>query len=158
MTFGLASILGGKLAGRHGPRASILLGLVLLSAGAFGLSLATAGTSFRILGPLLALLGFGAGLVAPPMNAAILASVEPGLAGIGSGVLNASRQIGTALGVAVFASLFVADWSPLRAVQLAMLAAGVLYLAAAAVVAMGRPTRSIARAAELRPVSSRNAA
>ena len=78
--------------------------------------------------------------------------------GFGSGVLNASRQIGTALGVAVFASLFVADRSPLRAVQLAMLAAGVLYLAAAAVVAMGRPTRSIARAAELRPVSSRNAA
>ena len=30
VTFGLASILGGKLAGRHGPRASILLGLVLL--------------------------------------------------------------------------------------------------------------------------------
>ncbi|HZJ56455.1 MAG TPA: hypothetical protein VFD38_20090, partial [Myxococcaceae bacterium] len=69
------------------------------------------------------------------MNAAILASVEPGLAGIGSGVLNASRQIGTAFGVAVFASLFVADRAPIRAVQLAMLGAGVLYLAAAVVVA-----------------------
>ena len=124
MTFGLASILGGKLAGRtdRGRRSSPASSL--LSAGAFGLSLATAGTSFRILGPLLSLLGFGAGLVAPPMNAAILASVEPGLAGIGSGVLNAGRQIGTALGVAVFASLFVADRVPLRAVQLAMLGRG----------------------------------
>jgi len=144
-TFGLASIVGGKFAARHGPRASILTGLLLLAVGAFGLSLATPGGSFGILGPLLALVGFGAGLVAPPMNAAILASVEPSLAGIGSGVLNASRQIGTALGVAFFASLFVADRAPLRAVQLAMLGAGVLYLAAAAVVALGRPAASAAR-------------
>lgn len=144
-TFGLASIVGGKFAGRHGPRASILTGLVLLAIGAFGLSVATPGGAFGILGPLLALLGFGAGLVAPPMNAAILASVEPSLAGIGSGVLNAGRQIGTAFGVAIFASLFVADRAPLRAVQLAMLGAGVLYLAAAAVVALGRPGSSPGR-------------
>ena len=143
VTFGAASIVAGKLAGRHGPRPIILIGLVLLAAGAFGLSLATAGSSFWIVGPLLSLLGFGAALVAPPMNAAILASVEPGLAGIGSGVLNASRQIGTALGVAVFASLFVAGRDPLRAVQLAMLGAGVLYVAAAVVVSLGRTeTRS----------------
>ena len=135
----MASILGGRLAGRHGPRVPILVGLGLLATGAFALSVATAGTSFATLGPLLALLGLGAGLVAPPMNAAILASVEPGLAGIGSGVLNASRQIGTALGVAVFASLFVSGRAPLRAVQLAMLGAGGLYLAALLVVALARP-------------------
>jgi DHA2 family methylenomycin A resistance protein-like MFS transporter len=141
VTFGAASILAGKLAGRHGPRPTIMAGLILLAIAAFGLSLATGGSSFRVLGPLLSLVGFGAALVAPPMNAAILASVEPGLAGIGSGVLNASRQIGTALGVAVFASLFVAGRAPVHAVQLAMLGAGVLYVAAAAVVALGRPAR-----------------
>jgi DHA2 family methylenomycin A resistance protein-like MFS transporter len=88
---------------------------------------------------LLSLVGFGAALVAPPMNAAILASVEPALAGIGSGVLNASRQIGTALGVAIFASLFVAGRAPIHAVQLAMLGGAGLYLAAAVVVWLGRP-------------------
>jgi DHA2 family methylenomycin A resistance protein-like MFS transporter len=139
VTFGAASILAGKLAGRHGPRPTIVSGLVLLAAGAFGLAVATAGSSFWVLGPLLSLVGFGAALVAPPMNAAILASVEPALAGIGSGVLNASRQIGTAFGVAIFASLFVASRAPLHAVQLAMLGAGALYLVAAAVVALGRP-------------------
>jgi MFS transporter, DHA2 family, methylenomycin A resistance protein len=144
-TFGVASILAGKLTGRYGPRPIILTGLLVLAVGAFGLSLVNADTPFRVLGPLLSLLGFGAALVAPPMNAAILASVEQGLAGIGSGVLNASRQIGTALGVAVFASLFVADRAPMRAVQLAMLGASVLYLSAAAVVALGRQaTRSVA--------------
>jgi DHA2 family methylenomycin A resistance protein-like MFS transporter len=144
VTFGVGSILAGKLAARYGPRPTILTGLLLLSVAAFGLSLVDGGTSFRILGPLLSLLGFGAALVAPPMNAAILASVEPGLAGIGSGVLNAGRQIGTALGVAVFASLFVADRAPMRAVQLAMIGASVLYLTAAAVVALGRrATRAV---------------
>ena len=83
--------------------------------------------------------GDGSGGNGDDRPAVSLASVEPGLAGIGSGVLNASRQIGTALGVAVFASLFVANRAPLHAVQLAMLGAGVLYLAAAVVVALGRP-------------------
>src|SRR5215470_11385075 len=136
VTFGAASILAGKLAGRHGPRRTIMTGLAVLAVAAFGLSLATMGSSFWVLGPLLSLVGFGAALVAPPMNAAILASVEPALAGIGSGVLNASRQIGTALGVAVFASLFVAGRAPLHAVQLAMLGGAGLYLAAAVVVWM----------------------
>ena len=145
VTFGVASILAGKLAARHGPRPTIMTGLVLLAVGASGLSVATAGSSFWVLGPLLSLVGFGAALVAPPMNAAILASVEPGLAGIGSGVLNASRQIGTALGVAVFASLFVAGRAPLHAVQLAMVGGAVLYLAAAVVVWLGRPRAVPAR-------------
>lgn len=139
VTFGAASILAGKLAGRHGPRPTIIAGLVLLAVGAFGLALANAGSSFWVLGPLLSLIGFGAALVAPPMNAAILASVEPALAGIAGGVLNASRQIGTALGVAVFASLFVADRAPVHAVQLAMMGGGALYLIAAVVVSLGRP-------------------
>src|SRR6185436_12896412 len=64
--------------------AAALAGLHISAISAtFGLALATPGGSFGILGPLLALVGFGAGLVAPPMNAAILASVEPSLAGIG---------------------------------------------------------------------------
>jgi len=154
VSFCLASILGGKLAARHGPRPTILAGLVMLSTGAFGLSLATAGSSFGVLAPLLSLLGLGAGLVAPPMNAAILASVEPELAGIGSGVLNAGRQIGTALGVAVFASLFVGGRDPLHAVQLSMLGAGVLYLASAAVVALGRPAPGEVRAASFEIIPS----
>jgi MFS transporter, DHA2 family, methylenomycin A resistance protein len=154
VSFCLASILGGKLAARHGPRPTILTGLVMLSTGAFGLSLATAGSSFGILAPLLSLLGLGAGLVAPPMNAAILASVEPELAGIGSGVLNAGRQIGTALGVAVFASLFVGGRDPVHAVQLSMLGAGVLYLASAAVVALGRPAPGEVRAASFEIIPS----
>jgi len=77
----------------------------------------------------LVLIGTGAGLVAPSMNAAILASVPPALSGIGAGVLNASRQVGTALGVAVFASLFHSS-APMIAVRASLVSAGVLYLVA----------------------------
>jgi DHA2 family methylenomycin A resistance protein-like MFS transporter len=84
---------------------------------------------FETLAPALALMGFGAGLVAPAMNAAILASVPRALSGIGAGVLNAARQVGTALAVAVFASFFHGR-APFDAVRLALLCAGALYLGA----------------------------
>jgi len=86
---------------------------------------------FALLAVPLVATGFGAGLVAPSMNAAILASVPPALSGIGGGVLNASRQVGTALGVAVFASLFQAN-APLVAVRTSLVWAGGLYLVALA--------------------------
>ena len=135
VTFGLTSIVAGRLAGRYGPRRPILAGLAVLAISAFALSTIATHTSFAALGPALALTGLGAGLVAPPMNAAILASVPGTHAGMGSGVLNASRQIGTAFGVAVFASFFHSG-APLAAVHLAMACAGTLYVASLAVVAL----------------------
>jgi len=137
-TFCVTSIFAGRLAGRYGPQRPILGGLAVLTAAAFWLSFAAADAPLLMIGPPLALLGLGAGLVAPPMNAAILASVEPSRAGIGSGVLNASRQIGTALVVAVFASLFHGEDADLGSVHLAMACAAGLYLAAFVVVALAR--------------------
>jgi MFS transporter, DHA2 family, methylenomycin A resistance protein len=144
-TFGVTSILGGRLAGRYGPRRPILTGLGLLATGALGLSFVPADASFSLVGPLLVVVGFGAGLVAAPMNAAILGSVPPAQAGIGSGVLNAARQIGTALGVAVFASFFH-ETDSVGAVHLAMGCAAGLYLAALGVVSFSRDERAMARA------------
>jgi len=82
-------------------------------------------------GPLLALTGLGAALVAPSMNAAILASVPSSLAGIGGAVLNTSRQVGTALGIAVFASSFHGRPAA-EAVRLSLGCAALLYLGALA--------------------------
>jgi len=146
-TFCITSVFAGRLAGRYGPQRPILTGLALLAAAALGLSFAAADAPLFAVGTGLVLLGLGAGLVAPPMNAAILASVEPSRAGIGSGVLNASRQIGTALGVAVFASLFHGGSAELRSVHLAMASAAGLYLAAFAVVALARGPASVPVAA-----------
>ena len=92
-TFGMTSLVAGRLVGSHGARRPILAGLALLSASAFALSTLTAHAPFAAVGPVLALIGMGTGLVATPMNAAILASVPPTHAGMGSGVLNAGRAL-----------------------------------------------------------------
>jgi DHA2 family methylenomycin A resistance protein-like MFS transporter len=105
-SFGVTSVAAGRLAGRYGTRGPILAGLALLAISAWWAAALPESAPFLWLAPGLSLMGIGAGLVAPAMNTAILASVPASLSGIGAGVLNASRQVGTALGVAIFASQF----------------------------------------------------
>src|SRR6267154_2052954 len=129
--FGVTSIVAGRLAGRYGTRAPILGGLAVLGASAVGLAELPASAPVLLQRPLLALTGLGAALVAPSMTAAILASVPPSLAGIGGAVLNTSRQVGTALGIAVFASSFHGRPAA-EAVRLSLGCAALLYLCALA--------------------------
>jgi MFS family permease len=58
---------------------------------------------------LLALIGGGLGLFTAPNNATIMGSVPPQQAGMASGVLNMSRGIGTALGLALTGLLFAVN-------------------------------------------------
>jgi DHA2 family methylenomycin A resistance protein-like MFS transporter len=127
--FGLTSVLAGRLVARYGTRAPIAWGLAALFASAAWAASLPSATPFPLLAPALMLMGIGAGLVAPSMNAAILASVPASLSGIGAGVLNASRQVGTALGVAVFASMFHGDGKA-AAVRVSLAWAGAIYLGA----------------------------
>jgi len=129
VSFGITSVLGGRMAARCGTRVPILAGLGALSASASIIAALPSGASYPFFAPALALMGIGAGLVAPSMNAAILASVPPSLSGIGAGVLNASRQVGTALGVALFASLFH-DHGKAMATRVSLAWAGAAYLVA----------------------------
>jgi DHA2 family methylenomycin A resistance protein-like MFS transporter len=76
-SFGLTSVLAGRLAGRYGTRGPILAGLAALSASAWLFAALPETAPFVLLAPPLMLMGFGAGLVAPSMNAAILAGVPP---------------------------------------------------------------------------------
>ena len=131
LSFGATSIVAGRLAARYGTRGPILYGLAALSASASWLAVLSSTAAYPLLAPALALMGVGAGLVAPSMNAAILASVPASLSGIGAGVLNASRQVGTAVGVAIFASFFHADGTA-TGVRLSMFAAAAAYLVALA--------------------------
>ena len=47
----------------------------------------------------------GLGLLVPPLTSTLLGSVEKSRSGIAAGVLNATRQTGSVLGVALFGSL-----------------------------------------------------
>lgn len=53
----------------------------------------------------LAMIPLGLGLAIPPMTYALLSTVPEERAGIASGVFNTMRQVGGAIGVAIFGSL-----------------------------------------------------
>jgi MFS family permease len=84
--------------------------------------------------------GAAAPLVIPPAIGALLDSVPEHRSGIASGLFNTSRQIGGALGVAVFGGLLADPDTIDSGVRLSLLAAAVL---AAATAAASRLTTSI---------------
>ena len=101
---GLGSLASGRLTARLGPRPPMIAGLTLAAAGTA--LLATAGTSTSLALILAGSLLIGLiSLAMPAMTAAVVGAAGPEHAGVASGVLNAARQSGGALGVAVLGSL-----------------------------------------------------
>ncbi|MEU4573959.1 MFS transporter [Nonomuraea sp. NPDC023979] len=92
-------LLTGRIVARYGARPPILAGLALLTAGLAGLALTDA------LVPWLLVTGTGLSLCLPALVAGVIAGAPPGTAGTAGGVLNAARQAGATLGVAVLAGL-----------------------------------------------------
>ena len=107
---GLAT-LSGALAGsrvvvRLGFRRQLQLGSVLTAAGLLWVSRAAVGSAYftHVFGPLL-LIGVGIGLMFVPMTMAATQGIPPQEAGLASGLINTSRQIGGAVGLAAMATV-----------------------------------------------------
>lgn len=90
---------------RTGPRSPMLAGLVLGGAGLLGLAAAGAHTSYMLLVAPLAAARCGMALTMPAATAAVIEGAPAGRGGIASGVINAARQAGGVLGVALIGSL-----------------------------------------------------
>ncbi|GGY78699.1 MFS transporter [Streptomyces nitrosporeus] len=111
LSLGIA--LGGwgvaRLVPRAGPRPILLGGLGLSGAALFWLSAVDAGSGYTgdVLGPA-ALLGFGMGAVLNATTNAATAGLPPHQAGLASGLLNTTRQLGSAAGLVVLAALATA--------------------------------------------------
>ena len=139
-----------RLLGRIGPRPLLLVGPVLAAVGLAWLSRfpVDGGYATDVLGPLM-LLTFGMGLAMTPLAVAGTAGMPRHEAGLASGLINTSRQVGGAVGLAALSTIaaHVAGThggSPKADLAAgyggAMLGAAVL-LAAAAVVATLIPRR-----------------
>jgi EmrB/QacA subfamily drug resistance transporter len=91
---------------RFGARETLLPGLVLVTAGLVTFALAPEHAAYlsNLLLPM-ALLGVGAGLVFPSLMTIAMSGVDPSEAGLASGLVNTSMQVGGALGLAVLATL-----------------------------------------------------
>ena len=90
-----------RLAARYGPAVPLVAGMLVTVAGLVGL--AWAGPVWRTA---LLLIPFGiVGLSIPTLITAMLESMPASQAGLAGGVLNACRQVGSAIGVALFGGL-----------------------------------------------------
>ena len=131
----LSSALSGRLMKRTGPRLPMLAGLTLGGLGLGGLVIAGSHTSYAVLVPPLVAAGFGMAFTMPAATAAIIGAAPAERAGIASGVLNASRQAGGAIGVALLGTL-VGSGAFVPGLRVAMIVAGAAFLVAAAVTAL----------------------
>jgi len=108
-TLFFSNLASGHWVSRSGPRLPMMLGAGIDAVG-FGLLLLTNGhSSYWTLLPGFVLIPAGMGLGVPAMTTTVMASVEKQQSGIASGVLNAARQAGGAIGVALFGALVGGD-------------------------------------------------
>jgi DHA2 family methylenomycin A resistance protein-like MFS transporter len=101
---GVGSYASGRLTARLGSRPPMLAGLTLAGTGAVVLAWAGTGGPLWVLIAGSVLLGL-CSLAMPAMTAVAVGSAGPEHAGVASGLLNAARQAGGALGVALLGAL-----------------------------------------------------
>jgi EmrB/QacA subfamily drug resistance transporter len=154
-----------RLIMRFGARSTLIPGLVLGVAGLVLLTRAPVDGSYaeHVL-PVMLLLGAGAGVSFPALMTLSMSGATPADAGLASGLVNTTLQVGGALGLAVLATLSSTRTEDLRAAgdsipaalnggyHLAYLVGGGLILAALAIALLVlQPERKAAEAVETTP-------
>ena len=131
------SVIAGRIQGRFGARRVVLVGTLLSGIGVLAFAPLGVGSSFALSIPAYVIIGFGYGLCVPALSTVAMGAIEVQHAGVASGVLNTSRQVGAAVGLAALTAIGVAaaggPWSNptafVSAMRWAMIVAGVLILA-----------------------------
>ena len=100
------TVISTKLIRKTGPRPLLIVGPIVAAIGLAWLSRFPAGGSYatNVLGPLL-VLTFGMGLSMTPLAVAGTAGMPRHEAGLASGLINTSRQVGGAVGLAVLSTV-----------------------------------------------------
>jgi EmrB/QacA subfamily drug resistance transporter len=107
VALGVTAPFAGRLADHIGARALTVGGMTCVAGGLVVLAALRPATWLFLV--LLAIVGVGMGAFTPPNNATIMGSVNSSQAGVASGVLNMTRGMGTALGLAVTGVVFDAS-------------------------------------------------
>jgi MFS family permease len=155
-----------RLALRFGARPVMLTGLGLIAAGLalFAVAPASGGAYLPHIFPVALLIGTGSGLCFPALMTLAMSGATDQDAGLASGLVNTTGQIGGALGLAVLATVSAARTSALaaqhRTAAVALtggyhlafwIACGLVVAAAAVTVVMLRPAPAAAQPAEASP-------
>jgi EmrB/QacA subfamily drug resistance transporter len=103
--------LAGKYAQRHGSKIPMTYGLLLVGAGLLGMTQIGIDTPYVVLAVLFLMMGNGIGATMAPMTAAVMSSVGPQRAGLGSAMTNTSREVGGVLGIALLGTVLFSTLS-----------------------------------------------
>jgi EmrB/QacA subfamily drug resistance transporter len=113
----LVAPAAGKLSDRHGSRWLMSIGMVLLGVQLLYFSQLGADAGFWNLLPALLVGGLGMSMTMTPTSAAALRAVPVEKSGVGSAVLNAMRQVGGSLGIALMGAIVAAEAGGRRSVE-----------------------------------------
>lgn len=104
-TFIVSNVASGVVGSRTGPRLPMILGAIGTFAGFAMLSQLGPSTSYAAMLLPFIVIPAGMGFAIPAMTATVLSSVDRSRSGTASAVINAARQTGGAIGVAIFGAL-----------------------------------------------------
>lgn len=97
--------IAGRLNPKVGPQKLMVFGMISASIAMFGLSQLEPDSSYNAIWPFYILMGVGIALTMPALSATGMGAVPPTQSGIASGVINAGRQVGGALGIAILGAI-----------------------------------------------------
>jgi len=97
----ISMALVGRLVGRVDPRALIMLGLALMAASMWQMSLFDHNVTAAMLAWTGMLQGFGMGFMFVPMSSVAFATLEPRYRTEGSGLYSLARNIGSSIGISI---------------------------------------------------------
>jgi EmrB/QacA subfamily drug resistance transporter len=111
ISIALASVVGPRVVHKIGTTAVVSAGLAVFAAGLAWASTVDASTPYTVIAIQMVLLGTGLGLTTAPATEAIMGSLRPDKAGVGSAVNDTTRELGGTLGVAIVGSVFASVYS-----------------------------------------------
>ncbi|MPV69819.1 MFS transporter [Burkholderia sp. BE17] len=131
--FGIGNLASARVSARLGPRGTLLAGLALATLGSAAL-IGIEALPYAALAIAVGLANFGAGQAIPAMNLVVMQSAGPADANLAAASLNASRQIGSLVGVAIASVVLHAIADPDRATAAGFAVIAAVYLAGFAIV------------------------
>ena len=117
----IGSVVATKLLPRVGAKYLIVAGMVGISLALLAISRLTVGSPYLAFGVVLAFMSLGMGLAMAPATDAIMGAVDKARAGVGSATNDTTRELGSALGVAIFGSIVLSGYRDTLGTRLASL-------------------------------------
>ncbi|PRG07308.1 MFS transporter [Burkholderia ambifaria] len=131
--FGIGNLASAKVSARLGPRRTLLTGLALATLGSVAL-VGVAAMPYLALAIAVGLANFGAGQAIPAMNLVVMQSADAADANLAAASLNASRQIGSLVGIAIASVILHVVDDPDRATAVGFAVIAALYALGFAIV------------------------